>query len=414
MTTLEPNFSEIQTSIDQAAKDSGNSDRVNFSFEKKHFQLTLELDEVSEKTIVSTIALAKRHMENWRIHTFDQGFLSIQALNDNLFSNDHILDNIKIRLSGIYGEKMLEVSKKGNLTAAELSLIINLIKSFRTTKSGVNLMAQLMDLGCDIFVPDAGKKPAIAGYKTVLNEVREAILIPLEHSDIFQKISEATRAGKNAEKPKAVLFTGPPGVGKTTMARLIASETSLPLVYIPLENILSAYYGESSKRLAAIFDLAAAHPERKMIIFIDEIDSLGLSRSEKIFEATRRMLSVLLRKLDGLESGTSNIIIGATNRKEDLDSALLSRFDSIVDFPLPEREDIEEILKIFARQLSAEERITVAENLLGESPRAIRDICAKAERIAAREIIEQKIAQDSLPSVKHYQEALARKKLQNH
>ena len=126
------------------------------------------------------------------------------------------------------------------------------------------------------------------------------------------------------------------------------------------------------------------------VIFLDEIDSLAGSRDQNMFEATRRILSVLLRKLDGIDSAEKTLTIGATNRMNDLDSALLSRFDQIIKFPYPNTEERGAIFSNYAKQLSDDDCTllgTKTETLTG---RNIKDICELAERRWARRLIIQK------------------------
>lgn len=134
-------------------------------------------------------------------------------------------------------------------------------------------------------------------------------------------------------RPKCVLFEGPPGCGKTTSAKIISQQVNIPLVYMPLEAIMSKYYGESESRLAEIFESAQAMGS--VILFIDEIDALATSRESGLHEATRRILSTLLRKIDSFESDGEVLVICATNRKKDLDPALVSRLDLAIKFDLP-------------------------------------------------------------------------------
>jgi SpoVK/Ycf46/Vps4 family AAA+-type ATPase len=102
-------------------------------------------------------------------------------------------------------------------------------------------------------------------------------------------------------------------VGKTTVARIIAGDVKVPLVYVPIESIMSKWYGQSSQNLSMIFE--TADEIGGAIIFLDEIDALAGSRDQNMFEATRRVLSVLLRKLDGIDSVTSTVTIGPPTGK---------------------------------------------------------------------------------------------------
>jgi len=403
-------LSEIRAELDRTAAEIGvDSQKLQLTFERSDFNLRCEVEEVSDSLLIDTIAIAKRHLENWRIHTFEKSFLSIQALNDNLFATEGLLEKIKIRISGLYGEKTLEITKKGALVHAELSLISAVLRRALGRVSSKDVLAQLAEMGCHIYRPH-DKIGGIAVFSRLSAKLRETVILPLKNPEVYDKIARETRSEFSLNRPRAVLFTGPPGTGKTTMARHVGKEAGLVVVHVPLENILSAYYGESTKRLAVIFD-AATTTREPLILFLDEIDALAPSRNEKLFEASRRLLSVLLRKIDGLETQNNIITVGATNRPQDLDSALLSRFDTILEFNEPHEDDIRELIRFYAKQLSNGDNLKLAQQLAGLSVRAIRDVCLRAERHLAREQIEKTGPAVAAPTLEYYVRTLAEYRL---
>mmetsp|Transcript_9811 Transcript_9811/g.9642 ORF Transcript_9811/g.9642 Transcript_9811/m.9642 type:complete len:193 (-) Transcript_9811:22-600(-) len=158
----------------------------------------------------------------------------------------------------------------------------------------------------------------------------------------------------------------------------MGQEVNVPLIYLPVEAILSKFYGESESKLSEIFEHCQKF--RDCILFIDEIDSLATSREDNIHEATRRMLSTLLRKIDSFETQGNVLLICATNRKDDLDSALISRIDLSIKFDLPDEKTRGQILHKYAKQLTKEELDTLAQSTEGMSGRDLYDICKDAER----------------------------------
>lgn len=245
----------------------------------------------------------------------------------------------------------------------------------------------------------------IAGYSQQKREIEDTILLALHSPEVYDDIARGTRCKFETNRPRAVLFEGPPGTGKTSCARVIANQAGVPLLYVPLEIVMSKYYGESERLLGKVFSLAN-EISNGAIIFLDEIDSFATARDNETHEATRRVLSVLLRQIDGFEQDKKVVVIAATNRKQDLDPALISRFDSMIMFGLPDQQTRQEIAAQYAKHLTKSELAefaTVTEEMSG---RDIRDVCQQAERHWASKIIRGQAQKDeertSLPPLQEY------------
>jgi len=178
---------------------------------------------------------------------------------------------------------------------------------------------------------------------------------------------------------------------------------------MPLEAIMSKYYGESESRLAEIFEAAAAMGS--VILFIDEIDSLATSREAGLHEATRRILSTLLRKIDSFESDGEVLVICATNRKKDLDPALVSRLDLSIRFDLPDAPTRAGIFQRYAKQLSEADLKNLGGMATKLSGRDICDICKDAERKWASKYIRKEVTTVE-PSIDVYIEATKNRLIQ--
>jgi transitional endoplasmic reticulum ATPase len=196
----------------------------------------------------------------------------------------------------------------------------------------------------------------IGGIREVVHKVREMIELPLRHPELFERLG--------IEPPKGVLLYGPPGCGKTLLARAVANESGANFISISGPEVTSKWYGESEKRIREIFE--DAEKNAPSIIFIDEIDALAPKREEVTGEVERRMVSQLLTCMDGLKKRGKVVVIAATNRPHSLDTALRrgGRFDREIEIPVPDRNGRLEILKIHTRSMPLDKDVEL--NLLAD------------------------------------------------
>ncbi|TFH42207.1 MAG: ATP-binding protein [Chrysiogenales bacterium] len=383
--------------------DAGHLAPPVVSFEKGSTRISFGSRPMTSGMMADFLLAIKKHLSNIRIHSFEDGYYAFQAMNRNLFKPEGMLDNFKVEFFVLSASSKVEISKKGNLTQEEISLAIELFRMARAS-SGQDPEDRLRMLGSSIVEPDKGLDwDYIAGYEEVKRKIRESIILPLKNPAVYDSIARMTRKVFESNRPRAILFDGAPGVGKTTAARVIAGEAEIPLVYVPVESIMSKWYGQSSQNLSQIFD--ACEEMGGAIIFLDEIDSLAGSRDNNMFEATRQVLSVLLRRLDGIGAAASTITIGATNRKDDLDHALISRFDQTIYFPLPNAAERAAIFSNYAKHLDGVEHASLGDGSEGLSGRNIKDICEFAERRWARKTLIKKL-KPSVPPFEFYKQTL--------
>ncbi len=225
----------------------------------------------------------------------------------------------------------------------------------------------------------------IGGLEGVKQELKEAVEWPLKHPQAFKNLG--------VKPPKGILLYGPPGTGKTLLAKAVATESEANFISIKGPELLSKWFGESEKAVREVFK--KARQTAPTIIFFDEIDSLaprrGMSSDSNV---TERVVNQLLTEIDGLQEMHDIVIIGATNRPDILDPAVLrpGRFDRIILTSSPDKKAREEIFKVHTQKmpLNNVDLISLADKTEGYVGADIESVCREAAILALRENIAAK------------------------
>jgi len=193
----------------------------------------------------------------------------------------------------------------------------------------------------------------LGGLGSTIDQVREMVELPLRYPELFRRLG--------VDPPKGVLLHGPPGTGKTRLAKAVANESHAEFFHIAGPEIMGSAYGESEKRLRDVFEQAAK--SAPSIIFIDEIDSIAPKRAQVTGEAEKRLVAQLLTLMDGLEARQNTVVIAATNRPEAIDEALRrpGRFDREIVVGVPDERGRREILGIHTRGMPLGDKVDLDE-----------------------------------------------------
>ncbi|MFX1456408.1 MAG: CDC48 family AAA ATPase [Promethearchaeota archaeon] len=222
----------------------------------------------------------------------------------------------------------------------------------------------------------------IGGLEEEIQKIREMIELPIRHPELFKRIG--------IDPPKGVLLHGPPGTGKTLLARAVAYETEAHFITISGPEIMSKFYGQSEENLRKVFE--EAKEMAPSIIFIDELDSIAPKRGEVTGEVERRVVAQLLSLLDGLEGRGEIIVIGATNRVNDIDPALRrpGRFDREIEIGVPDTDGRYDILLIHTRGMPLHTDVDLrlmAEKTHGFVGADVEALAKEAAMLAIRDIL---------------------------
>lgn len=263
-------------------------------------------------------------------------------------------------------------------------------------------------------VPEVGWED-VGGLEDVKRQLQEAVEWPLRYDKLFEHAS--------LSPPKGILLSGPPGTGKTLLVKALARESKVNFISVKGAALLSKYVGESERAVRDIF--RKARQAAPCIIFLDEIDAIAPHRGagESDSKVTERVISQLLTELDGIEELKGVLVLGATNRADIIDPALLraGRFDAIIEIPLP---DLESRLKIFQvhtknRPLTTGVKLDeLARQTEGYSGADIELLCRRATMMAIKNLVE-KGEKGAVPhnlniTLKHFKDALEEINAQRH
>ncbi len=251
----------------------------------------------------------------------------------------------------------------------------------------------------------------IGGLGHEIQRIREMIELPLKHPEVFERLG--------IDAPKGVLLYGPPGCGKTLIARAVANETDAHFITINGPEIIHKFYGESEARLREIFEDAKKHAPS--IIFLDEIDAIAPKREHVVGDVEKRVVAQLLALMDGLDNRGHVIVIAATNIPAALDPALRrpGRFDREISIPIPDQNARLSILEIHSRGMPLSEDVNLnklAEITHGFVGADLQALCREAAMLCLRKVIpEMDLGASDIPyetmmnlkvNMEHFVEAL--------
>ncbi|KAI8817791.1 P-loop containing nucleoside triphosphate hydrolase protein [Fimicolochytrium jonesii] len=225
----------------------------------------------------------------------------------------------------------------------------------------------------------------IGGLDHIVKSLKESVIYPLCYPQLFSSASGLLGA------PKGVLLYGPPGCGKTMLAKALAKESGATFINLHVSTLMEKWFGESQKLVSAVFSLA--HKLQPCIIFIDEIDSFLRERKSQDHEVTAMMKAEFMTLWDGLSTGDMRVLVlGATNRPTDIDQAILRRMPKRFEIRLPDAEQRTRVLSLLLAGADLEPGFDVKElvyRTAGYSGSDLKELCRNAAMMPIREAIRE-------------------------
>ncbi|MEF8783735.1 MAG: proteasome-activating nucleotidase [Haloarculaceae archaeon] len=253
---------------------------------------------------------------------------------------------------------------------------LSIVKSLED-ETDVRARVMQVDASPDVTYQDIG------GIEEQIEEVRETVEMPLKNPGMFEEVG--------IEPPSGVLLHGPPGTGKTMLAKAVANQTDATFIKMAGSELVHKFIGEGAKLVRDLFELARQH--EPAVIFIDEIDAIAAKRTESKTSGdaeVQRTMMQLLSEMDGFEDRGEIRIIAATNRFDMLDRAILrpGRFDRLIEVPKPNEIGREQIFRIHTRNMNVADDVdyaVLAEMAEDASGADIKAICTEAGMFAIRD-----------------------------
>ncbi len=300
----------------------------------------------------------------------------LMPVNDSVTVDKEFTDFVKNRLKGLPLSQGDEISVMilGNSMDFKINKISpkNIVKIDRTTALTI-LTEAAVDKKLRVTYEEVG------GLRTEIKAMREIVELPLRHPELFSRLGVESHSG--------ILLYGPPGCGKTLLAKVLASESEANMYLINGPEIMNKYYGETEARLRDIFK--EAKDNSPSIIFIDEIDAIAPKREDAYGDVEKRVVAQLLALMDGLTDRGNVIVLGATNRPDSVDPALRrpGRFDREVEISVPNEDGRLEVLQIHTRGMPISDGVDIkdlASDLHGYTGADIKSLCREAAMKAIR------------------------------
>ncbi|NQV40324.1 MAG: CDC48 family AAA ATPase, partial [Nitrosopumilus sp.] len=317
--------------------------------------------------------------------------VSLTPVNESVTIDKEFTDFVKNRLKGlpiVHGDE-ISVMILGNSMDFKITKTSpkGVVKIDRTTNLNISTETSV-DRKVRVTYEEVG------GLRREIKAMREIVELPLKHPELFVRLGIEPHSG--------ILLYGPPGCGKTLLAKVMASESEANMFPINGPEIMNKYYGETEAKLRDIFK--EAKDNSPSIIFIDEIDAIAPKREEAYGDVEKRVVAQLLALMDGLNDRGNVIVLGATNRPDSIDPALRrpGRFDREFEISVPNEDGRLEILEIYTRAMPISEDIDLKDlssELHGYTGADIKSLCREAALKSIRRYLpEIDLETEKIPS----------------